>query len=407
MNVRRDDKAWAVIAAGGSGRRMGAAVNKLFLPLADRPLLAHTLEAFEAASSVGRVVVAARAEDGGACRELVDRYGFGKVVDIVAGGAERQDTVAAGLAAVAGYYENCEGDGGGHTIVAVHDGARPLATPALIDRTVAAARRHGAALAALPARETVKVVDAAGRVENTPARDSLHYAQTPQAFRLAVLREAMEKAAEEGVRGTDEAFLVERLGHPVQVIEGEERNIKVTTPSDLAVAECYLGRWSGGEAGVIRVGFGMDVHPFQEGRALVLGGVRVPHSPGLGGHSDADVLAHAVIDALMGAAGKGDIGRRFPDTDERFRDADSLALLAEVVAALRGERWRVGNLDATVAAESPRLAPHVGEMERRLAAVLGMGPGRVNVKATTTEGLGFVGRREGIAAYAVATLIRG
>lgn len=392
----------AVIAAAGSGRRMGAEENKLFLPLDGRPLLAHTLAAFEAAGVVEGIVVVLREEDVPRGRALTAAAGFRKVEALVPGGAERQDSVGSGLAAL----------GGGVDVVVVHDGARPLVSPALLEATAEAARRAGAALAAVPVKDTIKVVDPGGVVTSTPDRRALWAAQTPQAFRTDLLREAFAWAAANGVRGTDEASLVELYGHPVRVVPGEEENLKITTPLDLRIAAALLARSEAapaapaplGAIGGQRVGFGYDVHPLVPGRRLVLGGVEIPHETGLAGHSDADAVAHAIIDALLGAAGEGDIGRWFPDSDERHRDADSLVLLAAVARELRRAGWRVGNVDVTVVAERPRLAPFVDTMRERLAAALAAPAGRVNVKATTTEGLGFAGRREGIAAYAVALL---
>lgn len=393
----------AIVAAAGSGRRMGAGISKVFLPLAGRPLLLHTLETLTASPCLEGVVVVVRAEDVPLCRRLVRGAGLGKVEAVVAGGAERQDSVARGLLAL----------GEGADVVAVHDGARPLCSPALVEATVAAARRTGAALAAVPVKDTIKVVDADGRVVSTPDRRGLFAAQTPQAFRLEVLREAFAAASARGWRATDEAALVEALGRPVAVVPGEEANLKVTTPMDLALAEEIL-RARRGEAGSdappalagLRVGHGYDVHPLVPGRRLVLGGVEIPHEVGLAGHSDADAVVHALIDALLGAAGLGDIGAWFPDDDARFCGADSLELLREVAAHLRGLGWRVLNCDVTVIAERPRLSPHREAMRRRLAEGLGVSPHRVGVKATTTEGLGFAGRGEGIAAHAVALLAR-
>ncbi len=394
-------KAKAIVAAAGSGRRMGAGTNKVFLPLAGRPLLLHTLEALAAAECLSGIVVVVRGEDEAPCRRLIAASGLDKVEAVVPGGEERQDSVARGLFAL----------GGEADVVAVHDGARPLVSPALVAATVEAAHRTGAALAAVPVKDTIKVVGDGGRVVRTPDRRQLFAAQTPQAFRLEVLREAFAAAAAAGVRATDESSLVEACGHPVTVVPGEEANLKITTPLDLALAEQIL-RERRGEAGRspspaianVRIGHGYDVHPLVRGRRLVLGGVEIPHECGLAGHSDADAVVHALIDALLGAAGLGDIGAWFPPSDERYRGIDSLVLLGEVAAELRRLGWRVLNCDVTVIAERPRLSPHREAMRGRLAEGLGVSPHQVNVKATTTEGLGFTGRREGIAAQAVALL---
>lgn len=391
-------RVYAVIAAGGRGRRVGADRNKVLLPLAGRPVLAHTLAAFEAAGAVDAVVLVAAAEDLDRCGHLVAEAGFGKVEAVVPGGPERQDSVARGLEAV----------GADADVVVVHDGARPLVTAEVIAAAVDGARRWGAVAAAMPVRDTVKIVDAGGVVVSTPDRDRLWAAQTPQAFRAALLREAYEWAARSGYRGTDEASLVEAAGFRVMVIPGREDNIKITTAADFRVAEAYLALREGDGAGApaVTVGFGFDVHRLVAGRPLVLGGVEVPFPLGLEGHSDADVLVHALMDALLGAAGLGDIGRLFPDTDERYRGISSISLLEQVAAELRRAGWRPGHVDVTVVAERPRIAPHVPAMISRVAAALGMPAERVSIKGTTTEGLGFAGRGEGIAAYAVAVLRR-
>lgn len=386
----------AIIPAAGRGRRMGAPVNKLFLHLAGRPVLAHTLAAFEEAESVDEVILVAAPDDLVACREMLAQWPGPKVAAVVAGGAERQESVANGLAALSGDVE----------IVVVHDGARPLVSPRLIDESVRAARRWGAVVAAVPVKDTIKLVAPDGAVRGTPERGACFAAQTPQAFQAAVIRAAFAWAADAGLTGTDEASIVEKSGHRVQVIPGCEENIKLTTPADFLVAEGFLARRAGreGEGAGLRVGFGYDVHALVEGRRLVLGGVEIPFEKGLAGHSDADVLTHALMDALLGAAGLGDIGRHFPDTDERYRDANSLVLLGAVAVMLQRERLRLANADITVIAQRPRLAGYVPAMRERLAAVLRVEPERINVKATTTEGLGFAGRGEGIAACAVAVL---
>nr|MBA3416350.1 2-C-methyl-D-erythritol 2,4-cyclodiphosphate synthase [Chloroflexia bacterium] len=349
----------------------------------------------------------------------------------------RQDSVVAGLAATPAAE-----------VVVVHDGARPLASAALFDACVAAARETGAAIAAVPVADTLKLVEA-GRIVRTVDRAGVWAAQTPQAFRRALLLELFARAGERSV--TDEAALCEALAIPVAVVEGSPANIKVTRPGDLAVAEALLlsrrvgesasweeeiGGRQGGSTGyrgagdgtandnvwsdassispsrlpdsptprLPRTGIGYDVHRFAAGRRLVLGGVEVPSELGLAGHSDADVLLHAVCDALLGAAGLGDIGAFFPPGDPRFAGADSRELLRESVRLVTAAGWVPVNVDATVVAEAPRIHPHVAAMKTEIAACLGLAADAVGVKATTNEGMGFVGRGEGIAALAVATV---
>lgn len=369
---------------------MGRDVNKVFLPLAGRPVLARSAAAVAACPEVdGLVVVVAPGEEEQAAAALA---GLAKPWRVVAGGRERQDSVANALAAVP---DDCD-------IVVIHDGARPLVEPEAVSAAVAAAREAGAAVVAVPAKDTIKQADTAGLVVATPDRKALWAVQTPQVFAAALLRRAYAAAAEAGVLATDDAALVERLGHMVKLVPGSYRNIKVTTPEDLVMAEALL---ASGVTMVHRFGIGYDVHRLVAGRRLVLGGEDIPHERGLDGHSDADVLLHAVKDALLGAAALGDIGRHFPDSDERYRGASSLDLLAAVGEKLAAAGWRVHNIDAVIVAEKPKLAPHIPAMNANIASVLGLDAGQVNVKATTTEGLGFAGRREGIAAYAVASIV--
>jgi 2-C-methyl-D-erythritol 4-phosphate cytidylyltransferase/2-C-methyl-D-erythritol 2,4-cyclodiphosphate synthase len=285
--------------------------------------------------------------------------------------------------------------------VLVHDAARPFATPALTRAVLLSAERDGAALAAMPATDTVKRSSCAGpRVAETLDRRMLWLAQTPQGFRADVLRRAYDVAGESASEATDECQLVERLGLTVALVEGEAGNFKITTADDVARARARV------EA-PFAVGVGYDVHAFAPGRRLVLGGVEFEgEGDGLLGHSDADICAHALCDAILGASGLGDIGRHFPDTDARWKDASSIRLLGAVAAMAREAGWVVGNCDVTLAARRPKIAPRAAEMRSRLAEAVGVSAAQVNVKATTGEKLGFVGRGEGIAAHAVALLVR-
>lgn len=382
---------FAIIPAAGAGRRMGKETPKLLLTLGGRPVLAHTLSAFERASLVEGVVVVASESTLDACRrEVVERFGLRKVSALVLGGAERQDSVRAGLEAVRGRAE----------IVVVHDGARPFVTPRLIDASVEQCRRSGGVVVAVPVKDTVKVAED-GRVVETLDRSRLWAAQTPQTFPFDLLYDAHSRALAEGFRGTDEASLVERGGGTVTLLEGSYDNIKITTPEDIALGEMILKRAAGGG---FRVGYGYDAHRLVEGRRLMLGGVEIPFEKGLLGHSDADVLCHAVADAALGAAGLGDIGRHFPSADPQYKDIPSLVLLTRVADLLKRASARLVNVDATLVAERPRIAPYAEEMRRNIGRGLGLSPDRVSVKATTNEGLGFPGREEGMAAWAVALL---
>jgi 2-C-methyl-D-erythritol 4-phosphate cytidylyltransferase/2-C-methyl-D-erythritol 2,4-cyclodiphosphate synthase len=285
-------------------------------------------------------------------------------------------------------------------LVLVHDAARPFVSPALIDRVIDSARDAGAAVPALPARDTVKHVDpAAGLVRATLRRDEIWLAQTPQGFRRDLLAEAVALGAD-AAEATDEATLVERAGHRVSVVEGEASNVKITTPEDLAAARRVLGA-------VPRVGSGYDLHVLAAGRPLVLAGVIIPAERGPVGHSDADVVCHSLADAIFGACAAGDIGRHFPDSDPRWKDAPGLDLLGRGVAIARARGWIVASADVTVVLERPKLAPFIDAIREALAGALGTGVDRVSVKAKTNEGVDAVGRGEAIAAHAVVVLAPG
>lgn len=425
------DKVGGVILAAGRGERMGAPINKAFLPLGDRPLLLHSILTFEAAPAVDAYVVVSSPEDAAFCRALLVPYGLRKLVAVVDGGAIRQESAAAGVRSLP---DVC-------SLVAVHDAARPLLSLELLQGAVerlrggAGSSSPGTALVvAVPVKETIKLVDESGRVRDTPDRRRLWAAQTPQIFRRGLLLKAYAEAERDGFVGTDDASLVERLGVPVEVYQGDYDNIKVTTPEDWRMAQALLdqrtleapvsaarapmsatavmaapGSTASGSARptTLRVGIGYDVHPFDSGRPLFLGGVEIPEGPGLAGHSDADAALHALMDACLGAAGLRDIGRHFPPGDPRWKDAPSLALLASVRSMLEAAGYAVNQVDLAIAAEVPRLAPYVERMQQRIGVVLGIPPGNVGIKATTAEGLGFVGRREGIAVWAIATVING
>jgi 2-C-methyl-D-erythritol 4-phosphate cytidylyltransferase/2-C-methyl-D-erythritol 2,4-cyclodiphosphate synthase len=379
------EKVAGIVAAGGSGVRAGVA--KQWLVLAGESVLRRAARALAACPAVDTLV--AVVPPGEEERGAAELAGLGKPARAVAGGAARADSVKHGLAAA-----------DGHAVVLVHDAARPFATADLAQRVAEAAARDGAALAAVPVTDTVKRAAGEGeaRVAETLDRRTLWLAQTPQGFRRDLLLRAYEAAGAAASQATDECSLVERLGAPVTLVPGEPGNYKITGPADVARARAAL------EAPVA-TGVGYDTHRFAPGRRLVLGGVEFD-GDGLLGHSDADVCAHAIGDAILGAAGLGDLGRHFPDTDPRWKGVSSLVLLREIVRKAGERGWVVGNADVTLAARRPKIAPRAEEMRARLAEALGVSPAQVNVKATTGEGMGFVGREEGVAAHAVALLLR-
>jgi 2-C-methyl-D-erythritol 4-phosphate cytidylyltransferase / 2-C-methyl-D-erythritol 2,4-cyclodiphosphate synthase len=386
----------AIIAAGGRGARVGAAGPKQLLAVGGRSILERSVRAFLEHPGVDEVLVAlppSLAADPPAYLRST-----GKPLRIVAGGERRQDSVANAFREVAA----------GSDVVVIHDAARPFASADLITRTIAAAAESGAALAAVVSRDTVKRASGAADaghdrvVSETLPRESIFLAQTPQAFRRDVLHAALALSERQGVDATDEAALVELSGHPVRLVEGEATNIKITTPEDLPMAEAIARSAAPARTG--RAGIGYDLHRLVEGRPLILGGVTIPFGKGLLGHSDADALCHAMTDAVLGAAGAGDIGRHFPDTDAAWKDASSLDLLQRAAAIIRGLGLEVGNVDASVIAERPTLAPYVDAMRANIAAALGIAVDRVSVKGKTNEGVGELGRGEAIAVHAIALL---
>ena len=373
----------AVIVAGGRGRRFGGARPKQLAVLAGRPVLAHTLAAFERSRVAEIILVLPEDWRPDIEREAVRSFGFQKV-RIVSGGPTRTVSTRLGFEASAG------------DLVLIHDGARPLVPPGLIAAVAEAAAVHGAALAAVPVRDTLKIV-VEGQARRTLDRVGLWQAQTPQGFRREILARALA-GGDDLAPVTDDAALLEPLGLTAAVVPGSPRNFKITTPEDLALAEAFLA------AGSLRLGHGYDLHCLVPGRPLWLGGLEIPFESGLLGHSDADVLAHALADALLGAAGLGDIGVHFPDQDPRWAGLSGARLLAETMAKVRAAGWELVNADLTLIGERPKIAPYRPAMTAALAEALGVFPGRLNLKATTTEGLGAIGRGQALAAWATAGL---
>jgi len=428
----------AIIAAGGRGQRFGGVEPKQLLAIGGRPILERSVEAFLAHPSIDAVVVALP-------QPLVDdppsylrppgagRGGSTKPLRLVAGGDRRQDSVANAFRTV-----DASSD-----IIVIHDAARPFVSSDLIARTIAAAAEAGAAVAAMAARDTVKRSAAAAgssrTVSETLPRETIFLAQTPQAFRRAVLEQALATAAREPFEATDEAALVERAGHAVRLVEGDASNIKITLPADVPVAEAIAETLRIAECGLRadapqtaidsqsginnesatrnpqsaiaaapartgRAGTGYDLHRLVAGRPLVLGGVTIPSDRGALGHSDADVVCHAVTDAILGGACLGDIGRHFPDSDPQWKDASSVDLLRRAVALVAEEGLEVGNVDVTVVLEAPKIQGYVDAMRAAVAGAIGLDVARVSIKGKTNEGMDAIGRGEAIAAHAVALL---
>ncbi len=380
----------AVIVAAGNSSRMKNLGNKQFISVCGVPVLIRTVNAFAAARQIDGIIVVVHRDHVSEVLELIKKYNCQKISAVVCGGKTRQESVLKGLAQL-------EGSG----FAAIHDGARPFIAPEKIDEAVLFAKEHGSAVLGVPLKDTVKVVDETEHIISTPDRASLRMIQTPQIFKTELLKRAYQKADSDKFCGTDDCSLVERLGETVHYIYGDYNNIKITTPEDIPVAEAICK----GEKRTMKVGFGYDVHALKKGRRLILGGVEIPHTEGLDGHSDADVLIHALMDALLGAASLGDIGKLFPDSDGSFKDIDSRILLRRVVKILKKNGYNVNNIDITVAAQAPKLAPYIEEMRKNLSEDLDVPLSSVSVKATTTEHLGFEGRKEGISAYAICSIL--
>ncbi|MEZ5423284.1 MAG: 2-C-methyl-D-erythritol 4-phosphate cytidylyltransferase [Pyrinomonadaceae bacterium] len=380
----------AIIVAAGIGTRFGGDTPKQFVKLAGRPILSRSIEKFDHCDGIDSIIVVAAAEFVEQTRELVEAGNFTKPVEIVAGGATRAASTANGLSAI-------KGDDG---IVLVHDAARPLVSVSDIQRVIEAAAEFGAACLASPVADTIKRV-ANGEICETIDRSSLMSAQTPQGFRVEVLRRAFAEAAEYQA-ATDECSLVESLGERVSIVAATSPNLKITTQDDLRVAETMLRDV---RAELPRIGFGTDFHRLEAGGPLVLGGVAIDCDLQAVGHSDGDVLLHAVTDAILGAVAAGDIGTHFSDTDERWRGADSRKFLEEAMRIAKEQGLAVGNLDAVIELERPKIRPFIDEMRQTLSEITGLEIGRVSVKAKTREGVGEIGGSRAISATATVLLL--
>ena len=389
----------AVIVAAGRGSRMGLDRNKVLYPLCGEPIVVRTARAFvDSGLFDASVVIVTGADDIAEMRRMMADAGV-RVRAVVEGGADRQASVYCGIRA-------CDEAA---DIIAIHDGARPLVTRAVIERTIDSAREYGSGVAAVMLKDTIKRVDDSGCVIDTPIRDTLRAVQTPQTFDAALIRLAHERfknGNDAGLRATDDAMLAEWMGHTVHLTEGDVENIKLTTPEDMLLAGEVLVRRGEAkkEEKTMRIGHGYDVHRLVEGRKLILCGVEIPHTVGLLGHSDADVAYHALTDALLGAAAMGDIGRHFPDTDPAYKGADSGKLLDHVMELIWAKGYTVGNVDVTIIAQKPKLKDYIETMRENIAAHLKIELDCVNVKATTTEKLGFEGEMLGISTHAVACI---
>lgn len=381
-------KAYVILLAAGKGLRAGLKQNKMFAQLAGRTPLEYSLRACKKAGCFENAVIVCQESEMQKARRIAGRL-FPHAIYAV-GGVTRQESAYAGLRALPADAD----------IVAIHDGARCFITPELIVRCVQSCEIYGSGVAGRRCTDTVKTIDAADYFVHTLNRDEIILVETPQVFRRAEIAEAYEAAFRDGFTGTDDAGLMERIGKPVRLVESREENFKLTIPHDFIRGERQL--W---ESRQMRVGQGYDIHALVPGRRLILGGVEIPHEKGLSGHSDADALTHALIDALLGAAALGDIGEWFPDTDPAYQGADSMLLLEQVREALEDKFWEILNIDATIFAEKPKLSPYKEGIRQNIAEALNLSLEQVNIKAKTAEKFGAVGGGEAIAA-AVSCALR-
>jgi 2-C-methyl-D-erythritol 4-phosphate cytidylyltransferase/2-C-methyl-D-erythritol 2,4-cyclodiphosphate synthase len=386
----------AILAAAGRGTRLGSATPKQLLALGERTILQRSFDVVNGHDQIDEIVVALPPDLANTPPAFL--ISARKPVRIVDGGVRRQDSVAKAFAQISTSA----------TLIVIHDAARPFATADLFTRVIEAAAKGGAAIAAVRAHDTVKEATAApglAIVSRTLPRESIYLAQTPQAFTRNVLEDAIQIGLDALGAATDEASLAEQAGHSVRLVDGEATNIKITTQHDLEVSKAVL-RAGDSRLGSspTRIGNGYDLHRLETGRPLIIGGVTVPHETGLAGHSDADVLCHALTDAILGAAAAGDIGQHFPDTDPKWKDANSIELLKAAAAVVRNAGYAIANVDAVVIAEHPKVAPHIPRMRANLATALGIDVSAVSVKGKTNERVDALGRNEAIAVHAVALL---
>jgi len=379
-----------IVVAAGRGTRAGGPLPKQYHPLGGETVLRRTLRLFAEHPDIHTIQVVIHPDDH--ARFAAAAAGLAKVRPAVAGGRERQDSVRAGLAALAGVAPD---------LVLVHDAARPFFTPALICRAIEAAAVRGAAVPVTGVTDTIKVVDDMGTVTSTPVRATLRAVQTPQAFRYDMLRAAHDAAQAGGIAGlTDDAAVLEWAGHMIATFEGEAGNMKLTSADDLARA----ARAGAAPLSDVRTGTGFDVHAFGPGDHVMLGGLAIAFDKGLDGHSDADVGLHALTDAVLGALCDGDIGAHFPPSDPQWKGATSDRFLVFALDKVRARGGIVAHLDLTLICEAPKIGPHRDAIRARISEITGVALGRISVKATTTEGMGFTGRQEGLAAQAVASV---
>lgn len=378
----------AIIVAAGSSTRMGK--DKLLIELCGKSVIVRSLEAFVKTGFFDEIILVSNEKNIEAFGAELENHCFLQKVQIIRGGSSRGESSLLGIKAAKGEY------------VLIHDGARPLVSGDIIETTLSACIKTGAAAAGVRSKDTIKQISPDNIIAATVPRDSSVLIQTPQGFRREEIALAYEKY---GFNETDDCSLMEKMGASIAIVEGSYENLKLTTAEDIVTAEGILQkRGEGRSVAPMRIGTGFDTHRLAENRDLIIGGVNIPYEKGLLGHSDADVLIHAIIDALFGAAALGDIGTHFPDTDDKYKGISSMLLLKQAAQLIREQGYAIGNIDATIIAQKPKMAPHTENMRRNLAEAMETDISNVSIKAKTNEHMGFTGRGEGIEARAVALI---
>ncbi len=388
----------AIVTVGGSGTRMQTkgegGKTKQFLDILGIPVVARTLIEFQNSPYIDEIIIVSKQDELDYYTELIDKYGLSKVNRIVKGGKTRQESVLNGFKVIS---EKAK-------YVAIHDGVRCLITGENIRNVVKTAYAFGAAAAATKIYDTLKMTDSSMTVTETPDREKAWAAQTPQVFSSDLYRACAFSAEKEGLSVTDDCMLAENYGFKIKLVDCGRHNLKITTPDDLVIAEAILLSRQGNGGKYMKIGHGYDVHRLVKGRKFIMGGVEIPHETGLYGHSDADVLLHAIMDAVLGALGLGDIGLHFPDKDEKYKGISSVLLAKETAKLLEQNNFKISNIDATVILQEPKLRPYIDDMRKNVADIYSVDISQVNIKATTEEGLGFTGNKEGVSAHAVCII---
>ena len=389
----------AIVTVGGCGTRMQSAdgSTKQFLEICGLPVVTRTLIEFEKSPYIDEIIIVAKGDEINLYTDIIHNHSLSKVNRIVKGGSTRQESVFNGFKAVSDKSE----------YVCIHDGVRCLITQENIKDVIKAAYTNNCACAATKVYDTLKMSDSSLFIEQTPDRNKAWCAQTPQVFKTDLYRACAYSAKKEGLSVTDDCMLVEHYGFKIKLVDCGRNNLKITTPDDIVLANAIIKARKGDNGeNDMRIGHGYDVHKLVENRKLILGGVEIPHSLGLDGHSDADVLIHAIMDSVIGALGLGDIGLHFPDNDKKFKNIDSFILAKHTAELLKEKGYKIANIDATLIMQAPKVRPYIEQMQKNIANVYSVDVSCVNVKATTEEGLGFTGQKQGIAAHSVCLITK-